>query len=59
MLKALLEGQEGATDYAVPNSEVDIKIKKYQDFAATKLKPDLDRFEKDRDKIYKELGEYL
>ena len=46
-------------DSMLPSGEVGAKITKYQDFAEFKLKPQLAEFEKARDMLYRDLGQYL
>ena len=61
MLDALLKSQPRGTENLpmIPEGETKEKIERYQDFAETKLKPQLDEYNKARDVIYRELGQYL
>ena len=43
----------------LPDSETNAKIDKYQNFAEQKLKPQLEEYNKARDTVYQELGQYL
>ena len=68
LLNALLkEGQNtpvgsrevGDLTALLPDNESSLKIKRYQDFKEKKLAPQLSEYQKARDVIYKELGQYL
>ena len=61
MLNAFMQQAEAAnkTDSLMGKPEVEQKIRRYQDWAEKKLKPDLEKTDKRRDNFYKQLGEYM
>ena len=68
LLEALLRGSSASADDSsasstlasmLPDKEAAEKVRRYQEFSEKKLQPQLAEYQKARDEVYKELGQYL